>query len=68
MSFDDEDEIDDAMDACTVCGCTDDDPCMTSEGPCSWVSGGLCSACVPPALARDAEGFAFDPGRGLWLR
>lgn len=35
--------------ACRVCGCTDDDcsQCVEKTGePCSWVSPGLCSACV----------------------
>jgi hypothetical protein len=34
---------------CRVCGCTDDDcsQCVEKTGePCSWVSPGLCSACV----------------------
>jgi len=30
---------------CRVCGCTDYDPCITDEGPCSWVEKDLCSAC-----------------------
>lgn len=31
---------------CKICGCTDDKPCITEEGPCSWVMKDLCSACV----------------------
>lgn len=31
---------------CRLCGCTDDTPCMTPEGPCSWVTKNTCSACV----------------------
>lgn len=31
---------------CRVCGCTDLEPCITDEGPCSWVEKDLCSACV----------------------
>lgn len=30
---------------CRICGCTEDTPCMTAEGPCSWVKDDLCSAC-----------------------
>lgn len=36
------------VNACRVCGCTDDDAC---EGGCSWVAEDLCSACAKPALA-----------------
>jgi len=32
-------------DICKVCGCTDDNACITEEGPCHWVMRGLCSAC-----------------------
>ena len=32
-------------DICKVCGCTDDKPCITEEGPCHWVMRGFCSAC-----------------------
>lgn len=42
-------ELTDAPDACRVCGCTEDDcsQCVEKTGePCSWVSPGLCSACV----------------------
>ena len=43
-------EVTDAIqDACRICGCTDDDcsQCVEKTGePCSWVSPGLCSACV----------------------
>ena len=31
---------------CKICGCTDDNPCVTAEGPCSWTMTGLCSECV----------------------
>ncbi len=37
--------------ACRVCGCTDDDchQCIMRTGePCSWVEPDLCSACVSP--------------------
>jgi hypothetical protein len=30
---------------CRLCGCTDSTPCITEEGPCSWVLDDLCSAC-----------------------
>jgi hypothetical protein len=30
---------------CRVCGCTNDNACMTDKGPCSWVAPDLCSAC-----------------------
>lgn len=50
----------DAIRACRVCGCTDDDcsQCVEKTGqPCSWVEDDLCSAChvEPPvkALADD---------------
>ena len=33
-------------DVCKICGCTDEEACMTDEGPCSWVIPGLCSACA----------------------
>jgi len=38
-------------DVCKVCGCTDDNACVTPEGSCHWVMKGLCSACyieLPP--------------------
>jgi len=38
-------------DVCKVCGCTDDNACITEEGHCHWVMKGLCSACyieLPP--------------------
>jgi hypothetical protein len=38
-------------DICMVCGCTEENPCMTKDGPCHWVMKGLCSACcieIPP--------------------
>jgi hypothetical protein len=31
---------------CRQCGCTDDSPCMTPDGACSWAEDDLCSACV----------------------
>lgn len=31
---------------CKICGCTDDNPCVTAEGTCSWVMKELCSECV----------------------
>lgn len=45
---------------CKICGCTEANPCMTSEGPCSWAvgmrAGHICSACIvtlPPDPIRD---------------
>ena len=38
-------------DVCKVCGCTDDNACITEEGHCHLVMKGLCSACyieLPP--------------------
>ncbi len=34
---------------CKICGCTEEQACLTDAGPCSWVMGktkDLCSACV----------------------
>jgi len=31
---------------CRVCGCTENTPCMTEDGPCYWVEKDLCSACA----------------------
>lgn len=31
---------------CSLCGCTEDEACVTDEGPCSWVRPRLCSACA----------------------
>jgi len=33
-------------DICQICGCTDEQPCTTKEGPCSWAMKNLCSACI----------------------
>lgn len=30
---------------CRVCGCTDQEACLTPEGPCHWVEEDLCSRC-----------------------
>lgn len=47
---------------CHICGCTEENPCITDEGPCYWAfedrAGPVCSACVialPP-----------DPKRGKY--
>jgi hypothetical protein len=29
--------------SCIICGCTEDRACITENGPCHWVSPGLCS-------------------------
>ena len=48
------DEIDEDLEeqkrSCLKCGCTEDAPCITLDGPCSWVDELFCSAC-----AKDAE-------------
>lgn len=31
---------------CRVCGCTDENACMTPHGPCWWSDNDLCSACA----------------------
>ncbi len=33
-------------DICKVCGCTEDNACMTPDGPCYWVEPDLCSTCA----------------------
>lgn len=33
------------MRSCRICGCTDDQACVTEAGPCHWVGADLCSAC-----------------------
>ena len=45
---------------CHICGCTENQPCMTDEGPCSWSfetrAGPVCTACVvklPPDPTRE---------------
>ena len=40
---------------CRECGCTDDKPCITKEGPCSWAEKDLCSACVKPKSTKKKE-------------
>jgi hypothetical protein len=35
-----------AIRRCRVCGCTDDNACLTAAGPCCWVAPDLCSACA----------------------
>ena len=35
---------------CRVCGCTETSPCITSQGPCTWVEPGLCNACWDPEI------------------
>lgn len=44
---------------CCECGCTEDDACMTDDGPCYWAEPGLCSACVDSAdetISREMNG------------
>ena len=30
---------------CKICGCTNETPCITPEGPCAWIMTNLCTAC-----------------------
>lgn len=30
---------------CRICGCTENNACITDRGPCWWVEDDLCSAC-----------------------
>jgi len=41
---------------CAFCGCSDEAPCQTAEGPCSWAAPGVCSACVEKLQPRVAAG------------
>lgn len=57
---------------CRVCGCTDDDcsQCIAKTGgPCHWIEGDLCSACLPETRlpeTRQLHGFdAQASARGL---
>jgi hypothetical protein len=34
---------------CRVCGCTEENGCLTASGPCHWVAEDLCSACLERA-------------------
>jgi hypothetical protein len=36
--------------ACRGCGCTEEQACVTPEGPCYWVDADLCSGCAPHTL------------------
>jgi hypothetical protein len=47
---------------CRVCGCTEDNACVTDDGPCFWVEEDLCSACA----SKSEEGLraiCFECGR-----
>ena len=35
---------------CVVCGCTDNEACLTAAGPCYWFLPNVCSGCM-----RDAD-------------
>lgn len=35
---------------CRVCGCTQNNACLTPAGPCHWVERDLCSGCASPGL------------------
>jgi hypothetical protein len=43
---------------CKVCGCTDNNACITLLGPCWWVdeTQTLCSACINGQLFKNGEG------------
>lgn len=52
---------------CKVCGCTDDNACMTDDGPCHWITmdQNWCSACaleVPadPSKNERCSGWLID--------
>lgn len=44
--------------ACRICGCTESQSCMTTQGPCYWINlprhgqPGLCSACTRSSTER----------------
>jgi transcriptional regulator with XRE-family HTH domain len=44
-------EATDAPRLCKVCACSDEDPCVGTSGPCSWVNVDLCTACFHHAPA-----------------
>lgn len=34
-------------DSCSVCGCTDENPCLEEDGlPCAWLTPHLCTRCA----------------------
>lgn len=42
---------------CSLCGCTNDNACLTQDGPCHWAAAEICSSCwVDPDAAPDGEG------------
>lgn len=45
-----------AVRTCRVCGCTEDNACVTLSGPCHWVSRDLCSACFTGTKTRIKTG------------
>ncbi len=48
----------DAME-CSACGCTQDDACVTDDGPFTWAEPGLCTACADPFPNLRSAGFAY---------
>jgi hypothetical protein len=34
------------MQQCKICGCTDENPCVTAAGTCSWAMTNLCTECL----------------------
>lgn len=49
-----------APNTCRICGCTQNNACMTADGPCHWIETRLCSAPACAVHARkltDADAF-----------
>lgn len=44
-----------AVKRCRRCGCTEDNACMTIQGPCYWVEDDLCSVCAGKDEQEDSE-------------
>ncbi|MEK5068080.1 hypothetical protein [Sporosarcina sp. FSL K6-1508] len=50
------------VDTCKVCGCTDENACVTSDGPCWWADSlerNLCSSCADRSPVVD-ETIQYD--------
>jgi len=52
--------------ACRVCGCTDDWPCITDEGPCHWTDEhrDLCSACAAALGGEHVVSMTLEGAKG----
>ncbi len=46
---------DDGAEKCRSCGCTQDNACVTEEGPCAWAEPGLCTACASREAGLPAD-------------